>query len=112
VASDITNLSSKLSDVGTAIFSGEEITGVGRVWEKSENWTGFQISSQFESLRVSHWVMPFMKPSCIVSYNVRTGPLKPWSNMYFNFIETLARYYKKSGSGFQSLELIKVLLGQ
>jgi hypothetical protein len=92
VASDITNLSSKLSDVGTAIFSGEEITSVGRVWEKSENRTGFQIGSHFESLRVSHWVMPFMKPGCRVSYNVRTGSLKPWSNMYFNFIETLAGY--------------------
>jgi hypothetical protein len=31
VASDITTLSSLLSDVGTAIFSGEEITSVGRV---------------------------------------------------------------------------------
>jgi hypothetical protein len=39
-----------------------------------------------------HWVIPFMKPGCRVSCNVRTGPLKPWSNMYFNFIETLAGY--------------------
>jgi hypothetical protein len=76
-----------------------------------EKWTGFQAGSQFESLKASHWVMPFKKPNCRVSYNVRTGPLKAWSNLYFNFIETLAGYLRKSKSWFQSLELIRLSIG-
>ncbi len=45
--------------------------------KRSENRIRFQFGSQFESLRVSRCVMPFMKPGCMVSYNVGTGPLKP-----------------------------------
>jgi hypothetical protein len=67
---------------------------LGEYEEKCENWTRFQADSQFESFMVSHWVMFFMKPGCKVSYNVKTGPLKLGSNMYFNFIKSLARFLK------------------
>lgn len=75
--------------------------GIRKIWEPDT------VPSRF-SFWISHWVIPCMKPGCRVSYNLRTGPLKPWSNMYFNFIETLAGYWKKSGPGFRSSELIRV----
>jgi hypothetical protein len=49
-----------------------------------------------------------MKPNYKVLYNVKIGPLKPWSNLYLNFIETLTWYFKKSRLGFEGLELIRV----
>ncbi len=74
---------------------------VGWVWKKIENHTWL---SQFSIwiLMLSHWMMPFMKLSYKVSYNVRTGPLKSWSNMYFNFIKPWKGIKKNQGHGFQA----------
>jgi hypothetical protein len=40
--------------------------------KKCENQIWFQADFLFESLRVSHWMMPFMKPHYKVLYIVRT----------------------------------------
>jgi hypothetical protein len=62
-------------------------------WRKNERIKqGFKLVLGLNPWKELHWVIPFMKPGCRVSYNVRTGPLKPWWNTYFNFIETLAGY--------------------
>ncbi len=68
------------------------ISMLGRYQKKCENQIGFQTGSQFETLRVSHWVMPFVKPDCKVLCNVRTKPLKLWSNVYLYWIKTLTWY--------------------
>jgi hypothetical protein len=65
--------------------------GYQKTWELDR----FQAGSQFETLRVSHWAMLFMKSGRKVLFNVRTGPLKLGSNVYLYFIETLIGYYKK-----------------
>jgi hypothetical protein len=46
---------------------------LGGYQKKCENQTRFQVGSQFETLKVSDWVMPFMKLDCRVLYNVRMG---------------------------------------
>jgi hypothetical protein len=50
---------------------------LGEYEKKCENRIGFQAGSQFESRRVSHGIMPFMKFDYKVLCNVRTRPLKP-----------------------------------
>jgi hypothetical protein len=65
---------------------------VGRISKKCENKTRFQANSQFETFRVSHLAMPFMKPDCKVLCNVRTKTLKPSSNVNLYFIETVTGY--------------------
>jgi hypothetical protein len=65
---------------------------LGKYKKKCEKWTRFQVGYQFESFKVSHWVMPFMKPGHKVLYNVKTKHMKPWSNVYLNYIETLTWY--------------------
>jgi hypothetical protein len=51
-------------------------------------------------------MMPFMKPDYKVLYNVKMKPLKPWLNVYLNFIEPLT-CINKVGLGFKGFELIR-----
>ncbi len=57
---------------------------LGRYPKICENSPGFQADSQFEYIRVSCWVIPFMKPW--VLSKVRTGHLKLWYNIYINIL--------------------------
>jgi hypothetical protein len=41
------------------------------VIKKCENRTRLQVDFQFETLQVSHWMMPFMKPAYRVLYSVK-----------------------------------------
>ncbi len=59
------------------IVASKVFSMLGKYKEKCENRKRFQGGFQFESFRVSHWVMPFKKSNSKVLYNVRTRTLKP-----------------------------------